>query len=98
MTTTVYTQSICDKCGKKEVRPGPYAQGTLPDGWVTFVYSWKDHEDIQKDLCPACDKAVSSVLTGTNPPEPEKKPRQKRSDANKKGNNILDSGEWGGVS
>jgi len=84
MTTTIYTESICDRCGKMERRANA-SDCSLPEGWASFMYRLEEHEDIKydkvKEICPQCAKIITSVLQEDKlAPPPEKKSRKRRSD------------------
>ena len=67
MATKVYTESICEKCGKIEHRDG--AEGGFPPvGWAEFtlVYreegsGWTNNRRVALTLCPKCADKVAAA-------------------------------------
>ena len=70
MSTIVYTESTCDRCGGAHRRHG--AEGVPPVGWASFSLSYRAEGDgwsgggkrITKTMCPQCAHEVE-VYTQT---------------------------------
>ena len=53
VTTVVYSESTCNRCGKVE-REANQTRGEIPITWACMVTHQKGVMSIFSDLCPAC--------------------------------------------
>ena len=56
MTTTVYTQSTCDRCRQVGRSEGVYS---APAGWIWLLEPDKDKK---RHYCPACAAHIEAAL------------------------------------
>lgn len=68
MSTTVYTRSVCDRCGVSDDRVG--LEDTIPNSWSRIVIeirhdtakNWENSSIVRRELCQNCTAAVREFL------------------------------------
>ena len=72
MTTKVYTETCCERCGMKDIREGAHAE-TLQCGWALFKLTWTSKwtsgtPPMSLALCGQCASDVAVFVE--RPPSP----------------------------